>query len=201
MEGERGAGSDDDDWLAGSQSQPSHGLNSGCAIWQKRRDRVPGKSRKRDVECVGYHARKLQWLRPRLGRSGVRCLAAWPSGLMKGALEINSGHDTGWGEGVVSGWQGRRSKLPVTSLGRELAGVTLGLLGRLIGPCRGPVGVVQGSLHGSSSLGRLRSMTGNKFPTRLPQPSPPLRPLQRLPPETGSRKSQSPNAHARDSAC
>lgn len=85
----------------------------------------------------------------------MRCLAAWPSGLMKGALEINSGHDTGWGEGVVSGWQGRRSKLPVTSLGRELAGVTMGLLGRLIGPCRGPVGVVQVTLQGSASLGRL----------------------------------------------
>lgn len=61
------------------------------AIWRKRRDRVPGKSRNSDVELVGYHARKLQWLGPRLGMSGVRCLAAWPSGLMKGALEISAG--------------------------------------------------------------------------------------------------------------
>lgn len=73
----RGAGSDDDDWLAGSQSQPSHVLNSGCAIWQKGRDRVPGKSRKRDVESVGYYARKLQWVGRGLG--GREC-AVWLRG-------------------------------------------------------------------------------------------------------------------------
>lgn len=73
----------------------------------------------------------------------MRCLAAWPSGLMKGALEINSGHDTGWGEGVVSGWQGRRSKLPVTSLGSWLGspwacwGASLARAEALWGWCRG----------------------------------------------------------------
>lgn len=45
---------------------------------------------------VGWLARpKATMARPRLGRSGVRCLAARPSGLMKGALEIQRGHGTG----------------------------------------------------------------------------------------------------------
>lgn len=58
----------------------------------RERDKVPGKSRNRDVEFVGYHARKLQWLDRGLG--GREC-AVWLrgrlSGLMKGALEINAG--------------------------------------------------------------------------------------------------------------
>ena len=117
-----------------------------CAGWvttmgnlARGRDRVPGKSRNREVELGGYHARKLQWLRPRLGRSGVRCLAEWPSGLMKGDARDQRGHGTGWGEGVVSGSQGRRSKLPVTSLGRELAGGHLGPAGAPHWPVQRPL--------------------------------------------------------------
>lgn len=45
------------------------------------------------LQCrAGWLARpKATVARPRLGRSGVRCLASWPSRLMKGALEINAG--------------------------------------------------------------------------------------------------------------
>lgn len=65
--------------LAGgvSQSQPSQGLHACVGNLAREGDRVPGKSRCRDIELVGLHARELQWLGRGLG--GREC-AVWLRG-------------------------------------------------------------------------------------------------------------------------
>ena len=147
-----------DDWLAGSQSQQSHGPNS---VWAgnlaRGRDRVPGKSRNRDVELVGYHAQERQWLGRGLeaGSALSGCLAASCVAVRidEGGARDQRGHDTGWGEGVVSGSQGRRSKLPVTSLWEGACRGSPWPAGASHWPVQRPCGDSAGVLAGAGVLG------------------------------------------------